>query len=118
MFFQPGVTLTIIPDPAHPDFSLYYVRDAAILHHAWLNRLITGTSNDGDMNLRSLLDDAVIALIRTQHIENPTGTLFTGGLEEPAFDLPLTQVTDATIHGTIGAPAGGTPPNGRRFASG
>jgi hypothetical protein len=87
---------------------LYYVRDAAILHHAWLNRLLT--SSDGDPDLRSLLDDAVLAFIRTQHIENPTGGLFTGGLDEVAFDLPLDQVTDPDIHGFIGAPSGGALP--------
>jgi glucoamylase len=109
LFCQPGVTLSIIPDPAHPDYSLYYVRDAAILNHAWLNRLITGTNDDNE-DLRSQLDNAVLAFMRTQHIENPSGTLFTGGLDEPAFDLPLVQVTDATTHGFIGAPGGGTLP--------
>ena len=65
------------------------------------------SSSDGNKDLRSLLDDAVLAFIRTQHIENPSGSLFTGGLDEPAFDLPLVEVTDATTHGFIGAPAGG-----------
>lgn len=111
LFRQPGVITTVIPDPAHPAFSLYYVRDAAILHHARLNGLITGTFSDFDQeDLRSHLDDAVLAFIRTQHIENPTGSLFTGGLDEVAFDLPLVQVTDPNIHAFIGAPSGGTLP--------
>ena len=108
LFRQPGVITTVIADPANPEFSLYYIRDAAILHHAWLNKLITSSESDPD--LRALLDDAVLAFIRTQHIDNPTGGLFTGGLDEVAFDLPLVQVTDPSIHGFIGAPSGGTLP--------
>ena len=108
MFRQPGVITTVIPDPAHPEFALYYVRDAAILHHAWLNKLIT--SGESDPDLRALLDDAVLAFIRTQHIDNPTGGLFTGGLDEVAFDVPLVQVTDPSVHSFIGAPSGGTSP--------
>ena len=68
---------------------------------------MTSSDPGSKHDLRVLLDDAVLALIRTQHIENPSGNLFTGALDEPAFDLPLVEVTDATTHGFIGAPAGG-----------
>jgi len=56
------------------------------------------------------LDDAVRALIRTQHIESLSGNVFTGGLEEPAFDLPLVQITDPETRAFIGAPAADGPP--------
>ncbi|KAF8266130.1 Six-hairpin glycosidase-like protein [Lactarius quietus] len=105
----PGVITTIIPDPAHPSYSVYYVRDAAILHHAWLDRLTT--SRDSAAVLRPLLDDAVRALIRTQHIVNPSGNVFTGGLEEPAFNLPLVQITDPGTRAFSGAPAADGPPS-------
>jgi glucoamylase len=105
---QPGVIITIIPDPAHPSYSLYYVRDAAILLHAWLNRLTT--SSDHAQVLRPLLDDAIRAFIRTQHIENPSGNLFTGGLEEAAFGPQLGEITDSGTRSFTGAPAAGALP--------
>lgn len=106
---DPGVVLTISPDPEHPGYSVYYVRDAALLHHAWLNRLIA--SSDGTEVLRALLDDSVRALIRTQHVENPSGNVFTGGLEEVAFDRRLGGIIDPALRSILGSPAADGPPS-------
>jgi hypothetical protein len=40
--------------------------------------------------LRAQVDDAVRALIRTQHVVSLSGNVFTGGLEEPVFDIHIT----------------------------
>lgn len=94
------------PEPTNPvAYDVYYVRDAAALYYAWLQKLTT--SSEGADILRALLDDSVLALIKTQHVENPTGNIFTGGLAEPAFDPQLGALTNITIHTTIGAPAAG-----------
>ena len=57
------------------------------------------------------MDDSVRALIRTQHVENPSGNVFTGGLEEPAFDSQLGALVNSAVHSTIGSPAAGALPS-------
>ncbi|KAH9969242.1 hypothetical protein BGW80DRAFT_1562519, partial [Lactifluus volemus] len=49
--------------------------------------------------LRTLVDDSVHALVRTQHVVSFSGNVFTGGLEEPVFDIHLGKITDPASHG-------------------
>ena len=53
------------------------------------------------------MDNTVRAFIRTQHIENPSENVFTGGLEEAAFGPQLGEITDAGTRSFTGAPAAG-----------
>jgi hypothetical protein len=55
--------------------------------------------------LRTLVDDSVHALVRTQHVVSLSGNVFTGGLEEPVFNTHLEKITDPASR--IGAPAAG-----------
>ena len=55
--------------------------------------------------IRTLVDDSVHALVRTQHVVSLSGNIFTGGLEEPVFDIHLRKILDPASR--IGAPAAG-----------
>ena len=100
-FRQPGVVLTLLPDPAFPDWALFWYRDAALVWHLWLNRLIS----TGDDSYRSHVDDAVHAIIKSQHTSNLAGNVLTGGLAEGVYDRHIQRVLGAEAR--VGSPGGG-----------
>jgi glucoamylase len=99
--FQVGVISTIIPDPDHPEFSVFWLRDGCLTCHPWLNELIVFN----DTSLRPQVDDVVHALTRTQQVVSLAGDIFTGGIEEAVFDLHLNRILDPATR--IGSPAAG-----------
>ncbi|KAH9987018.1 glycoside hydrolase family 15 protein, partial [Russula compacta] len=102
----------LIPDPEHPEYTVYWLRDACRVYHAWLNELtVPGPHGGGDGDaplLRSLVDDSVHALIRTQQVVSLAGNVFTGGLEEAVFDVHLGKITNPAAR--PGSPAADGPP--------
>ncbi|KAI9437567.1 Six-hairpin glycosidase-like protein [Lactarius indigo] len=99
-----GVVLAIIPDPNHPEFSVYWLRDACLVYNAWLNELTVFN----DTGLRRQVDDVVHALTRTQQVTSLSGNIFTGGIEESVFDLQINKILDPNAR--IGSPAADGPP--------
>ena len=95
----------VVPDPEHPEYSVYWVRDSCRAYYAWLNQLAVPGPHDDTKLLRALVDDGVHALIRTQHVVSLTGNVFTGGLEEAGFDIHLDMISDPASR--IGSPAAG-----------
>ena len=77
------------------------MRDACLVHHAWLNELTVF----GDKSLRSQLDDAVHVLTRTQQVVSLAGNVFTGGIAEAVFGGQLQMILDEKSR--IGSPAAG-----------
>lgn len=71
----------------------------------WLNELTALGPHADATPLRALIDDGVHALIRTQHVVSLSGNIFTGGLEEPVFDIHLNKLSDGASR--VGAPAAG-----------
>jgi glucoamylase len=102
---QPGVMVPVVPDPEHPEYSVYWVRDSCRAYHTWLNQLTVPGPHDDTKLLRALVDDSVHALIRTQHVVSLSGNVFTGGLEEAGFDIHLDKISDPAFR--IGSPAAG-----------
>ena len=92
----------VIPDPDHPEFSVFWLRDACLVYHPWLNEL----TMFNDTSLRPQMDDVVHALTRTQQVVSLAGNIFTGGIEEAVFDLQLNMLLDPAAR--IGSPAAGT----------
>ncbi|KAH9969259.1 Six-hairpin glycosidase-like protein [Lactifluus volemus] len=105
---DPGVIVPVIPDPEHPEYTVFWLRDGCRVYHTWLNELTMSQPYDNTKFLRTLVDDSVHALVRTQHVVSFSGNVFTGGLEEPVFDIHLGKITDPTSR--IGAPAADGPP--------
>jgi glucoamylase len=95
----------VVPDPEHPEYTAYWVRDGCRVYHTWLNELTVPGPHDDTKLLRELVDDSVHALIRTQHVVSLSGNIFTGGLEEPVFDIHLDMISDPSSR--IGSPAAG-----------
>ena len=94
----------VIPDPAHPEFSVYWLRDACLVYHPWLNELTV----QGDASLRPQMDDVVHALTRTQQVVSVAGNVFNGGIDEAVFDLKLRRLLDPMAKARIGSAAAGT----------
>ena len=99
---QVGMVLAVIPDPNHPEYSVYWLRDACLVYHPWLNELTVF----GDNSLRSQMDDVVHALVRTQQVVSLAGNIFTGGIEEAVFGAHLEMILDEGTR--IGSPAAGS----------
>ncbi|KAH9963444.1 Six-hairpin glycosidase-like protein [Lactifluus volemus] len=99
-----GVVAAVIPDPNHPEFSVYWLRDACLVYHPWLNELTVFA----DASLRSQMDDVVHALTRTQQVVSLAGNLYTGGIGEAVFDVKLNKLLDPKAR--IGSPAADGPP--------
>ncbi|KAI0287439.1 Six-hairpin glycosidase-like protein [Russula brevipes] len=99
-----GVVAAVIPDPNHPEFSVYWLRDACLVYHPWLNELTVL----GDTSLRAQMDDVVHALTRSQQVISLAGNVFTGGIEEAVFDIKLNKLLDPKAR--IGSPAADGPP--------
>lgn len=105
---DPGVIVPTIPDPAIPAFTTYWLRDGCRVYFTWLNELaVPGPGEDTNL-LRAQVDDAVSALIRTQHVVSLAGNIFTGGLEEPVFDIHIGKITNPDFR--PGSPAADGPP--------
>jgi hypothetical protein len=101
---KPGVLITLIPEEGRPDYLIYWLRDACLAYHAWLAEL--ELAGNTDVALRNIVDDFVHVLIRTQHVYNPSGNVFTGGLEEALFDLHIAKITYPEDY-RVGSPAAG-----------
>jgi hypothetical protein len=99
---QPGVLITVLPEPDRPDYLIYWARDAYLAYHAWFIELVLSPKN---ILIRALLDDYVHAIVRTQHVVNIAGNTFSGGLDEALFDLKLGVITNPSYR--VGSPAAG-----------
>jgi glucoamylase len=95
------VVVAVIPDPNHPEYSVYWLRDACLVYHPWLNELTVF----GEKSLRSQMDDVVHVLTRTQQVISLAGNVFTGGIAEAVFGVHLEMILDEKTR--IGSPAAG-----------
>ncbi len=95
------MVVAVIPDPNHPEYSVYWLRDACLVYHPWLNELTVF----GDKSLRSQMDDVVHVLTRTQQVISLAGNVFTGGIAEAVFGVHLEMILDEKTR--IGSPAAG-----------
>lgn len=92
----------MLPEAGRPDYDIFWLRDALLAYHAWFIELVLAPK---DQQIRSLVDDYVHALIRTQHVDNIAGNTFSGGLEEALFDLQIGVIKNPDYR--IGSPAAG-----------
>jgi glucoamylase len=101
-FSQPGVLVSVFPEANQPEYNIFFVRDGAQAYNAWFMELLLSPNNQ---TIRALLDDYVHALVRTQHVVNIAGNSFSGGLDEPFFDVHIGVITNSALR--IGSPAAG-----------
>ncbi|KAI0246447.1 hypothetical protein BJV78DRAFT_1356153 [Lactifluus subvellereus] len=88
---DPGVLIALIPEEAHPDSNICWLRDACVGYIAWLAELGLKPNETA-----------------SQHVISMAGNIFTGRLEEALFDLHVAQITVSDER--IRSPAADGPP--------
>ncbi|KAI0821308.1 glucoamylase [Irpex lacteus] len=87
---KPGIVVAS-PSTSNPDYLYTWTRDSALVFKAIIDQFTTGQ----DTSLRSLIDSYVAAQTSLQQVSNPSGTVSTGGLGEPKFNIDESAFTGA-----------------------
>ncbi|KAL0960774.1 hypothetical protein HGRIS_005795 [Hohenbuehelia grisea] len=78
------------PSSHDPDYLYTWTRDSSLVFKAILDHYTAGE----DDSLRGHIDAFVASQKRIQQVENPSGTVETGGLGEPKFHIDETAFTE------------------------
>lgn len=84
---------------------MWWLRDGCRLYFTLLNKLTVSPFNEDVEFLRTQVDNIIHALIRSQQVVSIEGNVFTGGLDEPVFDVHIGPLTDPNVR--FGSPAAG-----------
>ncbi|KAH7876779.1 glucoamylase [Lentinula edodes] len=79
------------PSNVNPDYLYTWTRDSALVFQTIIDQFTLGL----DTTLRSEIDNYVGAQAIIQQVSNPSGTITTGGLGEPKFNIDETAFTGA-----------------------
>lgn len=79
------------PSSSNPDYLYTWTRDSSLVYKAIIDQYTQGL----DTTLRGTIDDFVNAEAILQQVSNPSGTVSTGGLGEPKFNIDETAFTGA-----------------------
>ncbi|TFK40744.1 glucoamylase [Crucibulum laeve] len=77
------------PSTTNPNYLFTWTRDSSLVFKTIIDQYTRGS----DTSLRSTIDDFVAAETTLQQISNPSGTVSSGGLGEPKFNVDLTAFT-------------------------
>ncbi|KAF9220901.1 glycoside hydrolase family 15 protein [Gyrodon lividus] len=86
----PGVVIAS-PSTSNPDYLYTWVRDSSLVFKELIDQYTSGQ----DTTLRTLIDEFVTAEANLQQVPNPSGTVSTGGLGEPKFNIDESAFTGA-----------------------
>ncbi|KAI0771239.1 glucoamylase [Trametes elegans] len=79
------------PSNSNPDYLYTWTRDSSLVFKAIIDQFVAGE----DDSLRTLIDDFTAAQAIIQQVSNPSGSVSTGGLGEPKFNIDETAFTGA-----------------------
>ena len=79
------------PSSSSPDYLYTWTRDSSLVFKAIIDQYTSGA----DTSLRTLIDEFVAAEAILQQVTNPSGTVSSGGLGEPKFNIDETAFTGA-----------------------
>ncbi|GJE98974.1 glycoside hydrolase family 15 protein [Phanerochaete sordida] len=85
---KPGVVIAS-PSTTNPDYLYTWVRDSSLVFKTIVDQYTSGT----DTSTRALIDAFVAAEGTLQQVTNPSGSVSTGGLGEPKFNIDETAFT-------------------------
>jgi glucoamylase len=85
---QSGIVIAS-PSTVNPNYLYTWVRDSSLVFKVIADQFTSGQ----DPSLRGLIDDFVNAEASLQYVCNPSGTVNTGGLGEPKFNIDGTAFT-------------------------
>lgn len=77
------------PSTVNPDYFYTWIRDSSLVFKELIDQYTQGV----DTTLRSQIDNFVGAEAIIQQVSNPSGTVSTGGLGEPKFNVDETEFT-------------------------
>lgn len=89
---NPGIVIAS-PSTTNPDYLYTWTRDSSLVFKALIDQYTQGI--DSSASLRTLIDEFVEAEGTQQQVSNPSGTVSTGGLGEPKFNIDETAFTGA-----------------------
>ena len=77
----------MIASPSHsnPNYFYTWTRDSSLVFKVLIDQYTLGI--DTSSSLRTLIDQFVSAEATLQQVSNPSGTVSTGGLGEPKFNV-------------------------------
>ncbi|EIW63814.1 glucoamylase [Trametes versicolor FP-101664 SS1] len=79
------------PSTSNPNYLFTWTRDTSLVFKALIDQFTSGE----DTTLRGLIDSFTSSQAILQQVSNPSGTVSTGGLGEPKFNIDETAFTDA-----------------------
>ncbi|KAI1794915.1 glucoamylase [Ganoderma leucocontextum] len=79
------------PSTSNPDYLYTWTRDSSLVFKTIIDQFTTGE----DTSLRGLIDDFTTAEAILQQTSNPSGSVSTGGLGEPKFNVDESAFTGA-----------------------
>ncbi|KAI0686282.1 glucoamylase [Cytidiella melzeri] len=79
------------PSTTNPDYLFTWVRDSSLVFKAIIDQYTSGQ----DTSLRGLIDEFVSAEATLQQTTNPSGSVTSGGLGEPKFNIDESAFTGA-----------------------
>jgi glucoamylase len=88
---RPGIVIAS-PSTFDPDYLYTWTRDSALVFKMLIDQYRHGI--DTSTSLRSSIDDFVSSQVILQQVSNPSGTVKTGGLGEPKFNIDYTKFTE------------------------
>ncbi|PBK75115.1 glucoamylase [Armillaria solidipes] len=77
------------PSTSDPNYLYTWTRDSSLVFKALIDQYTLGL----DTTLRTEIDNFVTAEAAVQQVSNPSGTVSTGGLGEPKFNIDLSAFT-------------------------
>ncbi|KAJ3789606.1 glucoamylase [Lentinula aff. detonsa] len=89
-----GAKLGIVvasPSSVNPDYLYTWTRDSAVVFQVLVDQFTLGI----DTSTRAEIDNYVASQVIIQQVSNPSGTITTGGLGEPKFNIDETAFTGA-----------------------
>jgi len=103
---QAGVVIAS-PSTVDPDYLFTWIRDASLTFKVIAEKVVSGE----DTSLRGKIDQFFDSQRRIQQIPNPSGTVSTGGLAEPKFQIGETAFTGSWGTFTHYCPSNLSSPN-------
>ncbi|KAG6920024.1 hypothetical protein DXG01_010092 [Tephrocybe rancida] len=85
---KPGIVIAS-PSTTDPNYLFTWTRDSALVFQTIIDQYTLGK----DTTLRPLIDSYVAAQTIVQQVSNPSGTVSTGGLGEPKFNIDESAFT-------------------------
>ena len=79
------------PSTSNPDYLYTWTRDSSLVFKALIDQFTQGI----DTTLRSQIDNFITAESILQQVSNPSGTVSSGGLGEPKFNIDESAFTGA-----------------------